>query len=59
MRRRPLPWQRSQHLADVLPNAELALLNYGGHASSVSDSEPFNQILLDHLAEQCGQVAAA
>ncbi len=54
-----VPWQRSQHLADVMPNAQLALLNYGGHASSVSDSEPFNQILLDHLAEQCGQVAAA
>jgi len=54
-----VPWQRSQHLANVLPNAQLALLNYGGHASSVSDSEPFNQILLDHLAEQCGQVAAA
>ena len=54
-----VPWQRSQHLADNMPNAQLALLNYGGHASSVSDSEPFNQILLDHLAEQCGQVAAA
>ncbi|MGA6098557.1 pyrimidine utilization protein D [Stutzerimonas marianensis] len=54
-----VPWQRSQHMAAVMPNARLALLNYGGHASSVSDSEPFNQILLDFLAERCGQVAAA
>lgn len=54
-----VPWNRSQHMAEVLPNARLALLEYGGHASSVSDSEPFNRVLLDFLAEQCGQAAAA
>lgn len=54
-----VPWNRSQHMANMMPNARLALLEYGGHASSVSDSEPFNRILLDYLAEQCGQVAAA
>ncbi|MCQ4321346.1 pyrimidine utilization protein D [Stutzerimonas stutzeri] len=54
-----VPWNRSQHMANVLPNARLELLEYGGHASSVSDSEPFNRVLLDYLAERCGQVAAA
>ena len=53
-----VPWNRSQHMANVMPNARLELLEYGGHASSVSDSEPFNRVLLDYLAEQC-QVAAA
>lgn len=54
-----VPWRCSQHLADQLSNARLELLEYGGHASSVSDSEPFNRVLLDYLAERCGQVAAA
>ncbi|MGE6662988.1 pyrimidine utilization protein D [Pseudomonas sp. NPDC077408] len=53
-----VPWNRSQHMADVMPNARLQLLEYGGHASSVSDSEPFNQILLGYLAEQCRAAAA-
>ena len=47
-----VPWQRSQHLATHLPNARLELLEYGGHASSVSDSEVFNRVLLDYLATQ-------
>ncbi|MCI8212303.1 pyrimidine utilization protein D [Pseudomonas sp. S25] len=47
-----VPWQRSQHLADTLPAGQLALLEYGGHASSVSDVEPFNRVLLDYLARQ-------
>lgn len=54
-----VPWNRSQHMASVLPNARLELLDYGGHASSVSDSETFNRVLLDYLAEQCGRVVAA
>jgi len=45
-----VPWQRSQHLADHLPQAELALLEYGGHASSISDPLPFHRVLLDYLA---------
>lgn len=47
-----VPWQRSQHLADALPNGELALLEYGGHASSVSDTPTFNRVLLDYLTRQ-------
>ncbi|WP_426139920.1 pyrimidine utilization protein D [Pseudomonas sp. DWP3-1-2] len=47
-----VPWQRSQHLADKLYSAQLALLDYGGHASSVSDVEPFNRVVLDYLARQ-------
>ncbi|MGI4837680.1 MAG: pyrimidine utilization protein D [Janthinobacterium lividum] len=47
-----VPWQRSQHLADALPNGELALLEYGGHASSVSDPATFNRVLLDYLTRQ-------
>jgi aminoacrylate hydrolase len=47
-----VPWQRSQHLADALPNGELALLEYGGHASSVSDPATFNAVLLDYLTRQ-------
>jgi len=47
-----VPWQRSQHLADKLGGARLALLDYGGHASSVSDVEPFNRELVNYLAGQ-------
>lgn len=47
-----VPWQRSQHLAEKLPAGQLALLEYGGHASSVSDVEPFNRALIDYLASQ-------
>jgi aminoacrylate hydrolase len=47
-----VPWQRSQHLAQQLPHGELALLEYGGHASSVSDVPTFNRVLLDYLARQ-------
>lgn len=47
-----VPWQRSQHLADKLSAGQLLLLEYGGHASSVSDVQPFNRVLLDYLASQ-------
>ena len=47
-----VPWQRSRHLADQMPNARLVLLEYGGHASSVSDPQPFHQALLDHFQGQ-------
>ncbi len=47
-----VPWQQSQHLAATLPRGRLCLLDYGGHASSVSDSTTFNRVLLDYLAEQ-------
>lgn len=45
-----VPWQRSKHLADTLPDAELVLLEYGGHASSISDPQPFRLALLDYLS---------
>jgi aminoacrylate hydrolase len=47
-----VPWQRSQHLAERLSRGELKLLAYGGHASSVSDPQTFNETLLDYLAAQ-------
>ncbi|WAH56133.1 pyrimidine utilization protein D [Pseudomonas silvicola] len=46
-----VPWQRSQVLADGLPNGRLHVLDYGGHASSVSDSATFNRVVLQYLAE--------
>ncbi|WP_122499465.1 pyrimidine utilization protein D [Pseudomonas viridiflava] len=47
-----VPWQRSQHLADTLPNARLVLLEYGGHASNITDPHPFHRALLDFLSAQ-------
>ncbi|WP_183140145.1 alpha/beta hydrolase, partial [Pseudomonas syringae] len=47
-----VPWQQSRHLAEVLPNARLVLLEYGGHASSISDPLPFQRALLDFLSAQ-------
>ncbi|MBI6557143.1 pyrimidine utilization protein D [Pseudomonas veronii] len=44
-----VPWQRSQHLAERLSHGQLVLLEYGGHASSVSDPHVFNRVLLDYL----------
>jgi aminoacrylate hydrolase len=47
-----VPWQRSKHLAEHLSHGELKLLDYGGHASSVSDPHIFNEVLIDYLAAQ-------
>jgi aminoacrylate hydrolase len=47
-----VPWQQSARLAEGLAQAELKVLPYGGHASSVSDPEPFNRVLLEFLATQ-------
>lgn len=44
-----IPWQCSQVLAERLPKAKLQLLDYGGHASSVTVPAVFNDILLSHL----------
>ncbi|MBU2978829.1 pyrimidine utilization protein D [Alteromonas sp. C1M14] len=44
-----VPWQRSQPFANKMPNAELVTMEYGGHASSVTATESFNNILLSHL----------
>lgn len=45
-----VPWQRSQHLAENLPNGKLALMEYGGHASSITVPTEFNDLLLSYLA---------
>jgi len=42
-----VPWQQSQRLAAGLRNARFELLDYGGHASSISDPEPFHRLTLD------------
>ncbi|RMQ12814.1 putative aminoacrylate hydrolase RutD [Pseudomonas viridiflava] len=47
-----VPWQQSQHLAEALPNARLVLLEYGGHASNITDPLPFQRTLLDFLNAQ-------
>lgn len=44
-----VPWQRSQKLADTMPNAELSLMDYGGHASSITAPEVFNKLVLGYL----------
>ena len=45
-----VPWQRSKLLADAMPNAELSVMEYGGHASSITVPEDFNKLVLEYLA---------
>lgn len=45
-----VPWQRSEVLAAGLVNGTLRVLDYGGHACTVTDSAVFNDLLLKHLA---------
>ncbi|MGQ8364573.1 pyrimidine utilization protein D [Glaciecola sp. 1036] len=51
-----VPWQRSQILANKLPNAKMIVMEYGGHASSVTVPGLFNPIiesyLVSHVANQ-------
>lgn len=44
-----VPWQRSKILVDNMPNAELSLMDYGGHASSITVPHTFNNLLLGYL----------
>lgn len=44
-----VPWQRSKKLADAMPNAELSVMDYGGHASSITTPEVFNKLVLEYL----------
>ena len=44
-----VPWQRSKKLADAMPNAELSVMEYGGHASSITAPEVFNKLVLGYL----------
>jgi aminoacrylate hydrolase len=48
-----VPWQRSLMLAEAMPNAELSVMEYGGHASSITNTIAFNELLRSYL----GQVA--
>ena len=45
-----VPFTRSQHLADKLPNATLWLTAEGGHGFTVTDPAPFNAAMLTFLA---------
>lgn len=47
-----VPWQQSERLAARMPRAELKVLAYGGHASSVSDPGVFNEALLGFLRSE-------
>jgi len=44
-----VPWQRSQMLVDRMPNAELSVMEYGGHASSITVPDAFNKLVLEYL----------
>lgn len=44
-----VPWYCSALLADALPNANLSLLDYGGHASTVTVADQCNTVLKAHL----------
>ncbi|TDO99509.1 pyrimidine utilization protein D [Marinomonas balearica] len=44
-----VPWQQSKQLDDALPNSKMSLLDYGGHASTVTATQTVNTILMEHL----------
>ncbi len=44
-----VPWQRSRMLVDRMPNAELSVMEYGGHASSITVPDAFNKLVLEYL----------
>ncbi|TKB00851.1 pyrimidine utilization protein D [Alteromonas portus] len=46
-----VPWQRSQMLAEAMPNAELSVMEYGGHASSITNPIAFNELLRGYLRQ--------
>ncbi|ORM74923.1 pyrimidine utilization protein D [Pantoea wallisii] len=46
-----VPWSCSAQLAQALPNGSLIEMAWGGHAMSVTDSDNFNALLLQWLAE--------
>jgi aminoacrylate hydrolase len=45
-----VPWTASQAMAEAIPNAKLALFDYGGHAGNVVNPGPFSEALLAFLA---------
>lgn len=50
-----IPWTCSQALAEVLPQAELVIMEHGGHASSVTESEAINSMLVAFLGRMHGE----
>ena len=44
-----VPWNCSQALEQALPNAQLKVFDYGGHASSVTCAETVNKTLCDFI----------
>lgn len=47
-----VPYSRSLQLADALPNATLALLEFGAHAVNVVDPQVFNAAMLSFLKDR-------
>lgn len=47
-----VPYTRSLRLKEGLPNAKLALTDFGGHAVNVTEPDTFNAEVLAFLAEQ-------
>lgn len=48
-----VPWTCSQRLEQLLPRARLELMDAGGHASSVTEVERTNALLIEHLTRLC------
>jgi len=46
------PVHLSEELAAGIPNAQLVILDGGGHAASGEISAKFNQVVLEFLAKQ-------
>ncbi|WP_233252297.1 pyrimidine utilization protein D [Saccharospirillum sp. MSK14-1] len=52
-----VPWTCSQQLEQRLPRARLELMEAGGHASSVTQAEHTNALLVEHLTRFQGATA--
>ena len=50
-----VPWQCSQALAHKLPNSRISVLEYGGHASTITMPDRLNNLLLTHLNQHITQ----
>jgi len=44
-----VPYQRSQQLQQCLPHSHLSLLDTGAHASTVTETDQVNQLILSFL----------
>lgn len=45
-----VPYTRSVRLSNMMPNAELALLDFGAHAVNIVDAPKFNKLVVDFLS---------